>query len=89
MGYFWDALEDKWKPIDHHRRLTPEQRAVLDRRRQLIQQLMVEIEHGDGVTALYAGLLARTLTASDQELIRGYSDVLNQLTDGDRRKRAA
>jgi hypothetical protein len=81
MGYYANWLENRWDPIDHNRVITAEQRQLIDRRKRLIDDLMVEIEtSGDSIIKLYAGLLARTLTATDEVLIRACSERLANLT---------
>ena len=81
MGYYANWLEDRYDPIDHDRVLTAEQRQLIERRKRLIEDLMVEIEtSGDSIITLYAGLLARTLTATDELLIRAHSERLSRMT---------
>jgi hypothetical protein len=71
MGFYYDHLDNKWTPIDHHRKLTLAQRRVIHRRRALIDDLLAEIaEGGDGVTGLYARLLACALVKTDELLMR-------------------
>lgn len=75
MGYYWNALDERWHPIDHHRQLTRQQRHQINRRSRLIAALIKEIESGDNsVISLYAGLLARCLVSADQELMREYGE---------------
>ena len=81
MGYFRNWLEGRWDPIDHDRKLTREQVQEIERRKALICELIKEIEvSGDSVTKLYAGLLARTLTATDELLLRAHSEQLAKMT---------
>lgn len=81
MGYYWDPLVDRWKEIDHDRVLTRGARARLERRGELLEQLLAEIEHdGTGVIGLYAGLLAWELIELDEVLVRGYAKRLKALS---------
>jgi hypothetical protein len=80
MGYYYDWLEGRWDPIDHDRELTRRQRLRIERRKILIEDLITEIEiSDDSIIKLYAGLLARTLTATDELLIREYSKRLSEM----------
>ena len=74
MGYYWDAVEEKWPPIDHDRVLSQSERLTIERRGELIEQLLMEMHRpASGPTRLYASLLARALVGSDEELARRYS----------------
>jgi hypothetical protein len=65
MGYFYNWLDEQWDRSDHTRKLTREQVLEIERRKALIGELIKEIEaSGDSLIKLYAGLLARTLTAT-------------------------
>lgn len=81
MGYYYDWIERKWltgeqvKPTAHQRRLRL-------RRRTLLQELLTEIEQG-GDTGLYAGLLARTLVQTDEELMRQLGRQIADITAQD------
>jgi hypothetical protein len=80
MGYYYDWLEGRWDPIDHYRELTRQERRTIERRRTVIEVLITEIaESDDSIIKLYAGLLARTLTATDELLIREYSKRLSEM----------
>lgn len=58
-----------------------EQRQLIERRKRLINDLMVEIEtSGDSIIQLYVGLAARTLTATDELLSRACSERLASIT---------
>lgn len=81
MGYFYNHLEERWDPIDHERKLTRGQKRRIQRRGELIADLITEIERGKGsVTKLYAGLLARTLASTDEILLREYGQRLAEMT---------
>ncbi len=77
MGFYYDWCDEKWKPIDHDRALTAAQRRQLSARGRLIEILIEEISGGDSITALYAGLLARTLVATDEVLMRKYGERIS------------
>jgi hypothetical protein len=80
MGFYYDHFDERWLPIDHDRRITAELRHTLARRGELIEGCLDEIRNGrDAVAALYAGLLARTLTASDQLLMRKYGQQVTEI----------
>jgi hypothetical protein len=86
--FLWNPLENRWRPIDHDRKLTAEQREKIDRRKALIAELVTEIEvGGDSVLAMYSGLLARALCSSDEELVRGCGDRVAALSAQDKIKR--
>jgi transposase len=90
MGFFYDWIEQRWSPIDHDRRLTPEARRRLERRTNLIEQLIAELEDSrDGVAVLYAGLLARRLASSDEILIRQFSKTLARLATHEQTRKTA
>ena len=78
-SYFYDWLEDRWLRIERDRQLSECDRALIKRRQTLIDQLITEIKEGDSVTGLYAGLLARTLAASDKLLLRKYGKPIAEL----------
>jgi hypothetical protein len=84
MGYFYNHLESRWDPIDHGRKLSPAQAQEIERRKLLIADLITEIESSgsDSAIKLYAGLLARALTATDELLLRAYSEQLAKLHPG-------
>jgi hypothetical protein len=79
MGYYYDWLDCRWLPLDHHEP-GPRQRRLRSRRKHLLRELITEInEGGDGVARLYAALLARTLVA-DQELMQEYGERIVELS---------
>jgi hypothetical protein len=84
MGYFYNHLESRWDPIDHGRQVSPAQAQEIERRKGLIADLITEIESSgsDSAIKLYAGLLARTLTATDELLLRAYGERLAKLHPG-------
>ena len=89
MGYYWNAVTDRWDPIDHGRQLTPGQVRQIERRKALIGELINEIETcNDSAIILYAGLLARTLTCTDELLVREHAQRLADLMP-DKKKSAA
>jgi hypothetical protein len=69
MGYYFDWLEKKWLP---KQRAQPTSRQMLQRARHraMLRGLITEIEEGDGVTRLYASLLARCIVSGDETLMR-------------------
>jgi hypothetical protein len=82
MGFYFDWVDRKWVPKDHDARPTPAQRRQRERRRTLLGNLITEIEQGgNGVTCLYAGLLARTLVQADEELMQEYGKQVVHITD--------
>jgi hypothetical protein len=80
MGYFYDWVDQRWQPLDHHRRLTGVQRRQINRRRNVLADLLVEMIEGDSTTQLYAGLLARTLICADQDLMREFGERVVKLS---------
>jgi hypothetical protein len=71
MGYYYDWVDSRWLPIDHQRRVTLKQQRRIDRRRDLLQRLLLEIARGNNsVTRLYAQLLARALLQTDEMIMR-------------------
>jgi hypothetical protein len=71
MGYYYDWIDGKWAELDHTRKLTNKQRQIIDRRRELVGELVKEIaEGGESVIGLYARLLAGALVQSDEILMR-------------------
>jgi hypothetical protein len=81
MGFYWDHVNERWKPIDHDRQLTPATRRVLARREDLIKSVLEEIEHpANSATALYAVLLAKELATSDELLARSCGERVAKLT---------
>jgi hypothetical protein len=72
MGYYYDWVDRKWVPRQDATP-TPAQRRLTARRRDLIRNLLTEIEHhGDSVVYLYTALLTRTLVQRDEELMREF-----------------
>ena len=69
MGYYFDWLEKKWPP-KQDLQPTLRQRTQRARHRAMLRELITEIEEGDGVTRLYASLLARCLVSGDEALMR-------------------
>ncbi len=81
MGYYYDWLERKWLPKSAVK-LTPEQQSRRKFRRDLIADLLLEIENGgDGVACLYATLLAHTLIATDEDLMGDYGQCVAELSE--------
>ena len=77
MGYYYDWLEQKWAPIDHGRTLNRREQRRIDRRRALIDDLILEFKCGrDGQIALFAGLLLRALVRSDEQLMRDRGEAI-------------
>jgi hypothetical protein len=74
MGYYYDWIDRKWEAIDHDRKLTVYKKKLIAERGKLIENLIDEIERMDGVTGLYAQLLARALVKKDQLLMREYGE---------------
>jgi len=70
MGYYYDWVNEKWQ----HRPgpVLPERR--YRRRETLLRYLLAEINDGDSLTSLYAGLLARALVVLDEELMNEYGE---------------
>jgi hypothetical protein len=90
MGFYYDWLEERWTPVDHDRKLTRATREQIRRRGELIEELITEIETSrDGMTLLYASLLARTLAASDELLMREYGKRIAELAVNEKDKRAS
>lgn len=80
MGYFYDWVEEKWKP-KRDETLSLSERRQVNRRSTLLRELIAEIEQGgDGISRLYAGLLARALLATDEELMRDHGERIVKLT---------
>ena len=80
MGYFYDWVDRKWEPIDHDRKPTVYQKRLLAERGRLIDNLIEEIERNDGVTGLYATLLARALVKTDEFLMRAHGERIAHLS---------
>jgi hypothetical protein len=90
MGYYYDRITERWVPRDHDRKITPGVRRVLDRRANLIEDLITEINapaNSDAI--LYASLLARSLVASDEILMKEFGEEIVRLTDPGADKKAA
>jgi hypothetical protein len=83
MGYYYDWIEQNWLPLQH-RELTSQQCRRRTCRHRLLSELLTELEAGDdGVSRLYAGLLARRLISRDQELMREFGrQVVETASDG-------
>jgi hypothetical protein len=82
MPYYYDWVEGKWQESNRNRDRTPKQRRALSRRSNLIEELIREIELGDNSFAkLYAGLLARTLACTDENLCRQWGKPLEDISD--------
>jgi hypothetical protein len=80
MGYHYNWLERRWDPVDHDRKITPEQKEQIQRRQHLLDDVIREIEqNNDSVIKLYGGLFARALTATDELLLRSHSKRLAEL----------
>jgi hypothetical protein len=79
--YYYDWVQERWvEPTSTES--TPAQKRQCARRRDLIEGLLDEIAAGDGITTLYAGLLARQLITTDEVLMRAYGrEVVNQSGD--------
>jgi hypothetical protein len=72
-GFYYDWLAQKWVPRRASTKPTAAQKSRCKARHDLLKTLLVEIEEGgDGVARLYALLLARTLVAADETLMRDY-----------------
>ena len=85
MGYYYDHVDRKWEPIDHDRVLTTKEKRRLSRRRQLIENLLTEInKEQNSVTGLYAGLLALALVKTDELLMRELGEIVAKLHVEDR-----
>ena len=56
------------------------QRRQLNRRRALLADLLVEMVEADSVIQLYAGLLARTLVCTDQDLMREFGEQVVKMS---------
>lgn len=80
MGYFYDWLENRWVPIDHGRRLTPAQRRQIERHRQLVTDLITEVQKSRGEIRLYASLLVRALVSSEELLMGEFGRQVAQLS---------
>jgi hypothetical protein len=93
MGYYYHWVDKRYQPLDHHRKLTATQQRQLSRRRNLVADLLVEMAAGDSVVQLYAGLLARTLICTDQDLMREFGEQVVKLsvstTNNDSRRMTA
>jgi hypothetical protein len=77
MGWYYDWIAKKWQP---RKAPSQRQRQHHSRRRVLLRDLLGEIDTGDSVTKLYAGLLARAVVARDQELMREYGRQIAEQT---------
>ena len=79
MAYYYDWIAQRWRE-SQHTELTRAQRSRSAQRRILLTKLLNEIDDAsDGVTRLYAGLLARHLVTRDESLMREFGrDVVNQ-----------
>ena len=81
MGYYWNPLEKRWRPIDHERKLSRADHARIARHGELIEQLVVELERGcDSIIRLYLQLLVGALVSSDEILTRRYGEQVAALT---------
>jgi len=81
MGYYWNPLEKRWRPIDHERKLSRADHARIEHRAGLVEDLVVELERGcDSMLRLYIGLLVRALVSSDEILTRRYGEQVAALT---------
>ncbi len=84
MGYYWNPLEKRWRPIDHDRKLSRADHARIEHRGELIEQLVVELEREcDSMLRLYTELLVRALVSSDEILTRRYGERVAALTAPD------
>jgi hypothetical protein len=82
----FDRFKSGGPPIDHDRQLTREQQKDIERRGKVISSLISEIEaSNDSIITLYASLLARTLAATDEILLREYSQRLEEMVRTTRR----
>jgi hypothetical protein len=80
MGYYYDWVNRQWVSRNHAEP-TPVQRQQRARRRTLLDDLITDIEHGrNGEAYLYAGLLARTLVTTDEELMREFGKQVVRIT---------
>jgi hypothetical protein len=77
MSWYYDWIEKKWQPKQEPSSC---QRQQHPRRRTLLRDLLGEIDTGDSVTKLYAGLLARAVVAQDQELMKEYGKRIAEQT---------
>jgi hypothetical protein len=90
MGYYWNAIDERWDAIDHGRQLTAKQRRRIQRRKQLIADLITEVKVGrDAVTRLYANLLLRALVLTDEELMRSHGKEVAELSPKEKVRKAA
>lgn len=81
MGFYFDWIEQKWRPINHNRKINPYQKRCIFRRRELIEDLLREIASGGNMmTGLYANLLLRTLVKTDESLMRQYGERVAKLS---------
>jgi hypothetical protein len=87
MGFYYDWLEERWSPIDHDRVLTRSDRRRIERHGRLIADLLGQLDDLDGITFLYASLLARTLAASDELLMMEHGEKVATLTAPTNQKR--
>jgi hypothetical protein len=83
MGRYYDYINAEWKPSNRDRQLTRIQERILSRRQRWIEDLMVEIQmdgfHNPDAT-LYASLLVRALTTSDELLAQRYGKQVADLS---------
>lgn len=80
MGYYYDWIEEQWVERPRDRVVTWGQRQRQQRRRKLLTYLIAEMtESRDGVATLYAALLARTLVASDEELMGAFGEQIARI----------
>jgi hypothetical protein len=79
MGYYWHTLDRRWRPMDHSQP-SPQLRRQRIRRSKLMTDLFAEMQDGNSVTKLYAGLLARALIDADQELMREFGERVVECT---------
>jgi hypothetical protein len=89
-SFYYDWLAQTWTPRPSTKR-TAAQKSRCKLRHNLLSNLLVEIEHGgNGVARLYALLLARTLVATDEILMREFGKhVAEKDSEVERRVSAA
>jgi hypothetical protein len=79
MGYYYDWIEQRWQPRQH-RQLSAAERERQARRGRLLRGLLAEISDDDGLSQLYAALLARHWIGGDEELMRSFGKQVAALS---------
>jgi hypothetical protein len=79
MSYYYDWVDRNWVPCNRTEP-TPALRRQRARQRNLLNHLITEIEHGNGVAHLYASLLARALVTNDEALMQDFGKQVAYMT---------